>query len=115
MQKISFTATTTAEIVRRNLSDRYRATRFEVSIDMPTEPFGPALALTGIVVRWKEGPSIDDVESVVGKFQGLDWDPVTGVLEEVDHMEVTPEGRLLRVNYGVDYVLLDGPTLDLSN
>ncbi|MCB0718619.1 MAG: hypothetical protein KDD65_09235 [Bacteroidetes bacterium] len=114
MQKISFTARTTAEIVRRYLADRFRSTHFEVSIDHPIEPFGPALALTGIVVRWKEGPSIDEVEEVVGKFQGLDWNPSTGVLEEIDHMEVTPEGRLLSLNYGVDYVLLDGPELDLS-
>ena len=66
------------------------------------------------MVRWKEGPSIDEVEEVVGKFQGLDWNPSTGVLEEIDHREVTPEGRLLSLNYGVDYVLLDGPELDLS-
>ncbi len=115
MQKISFTARTTAEIVRRYLAERFSHVRFDVSIDSPIEPFGPALALTGIIVKWQDGPSIDDVEAVVGKFQGLDWDPKTGVLEEIDHLEVTPEGRLLRLNYGVDYVLLDGPELDLSS
>ncbi len=113
MTTLHFTSRSTAAIVRAELERRFPGADFDVFVDLPVEPFGPALALVGLVVRWSTPDvSRDDVEDLVSRFQGLDWNPRTGVLEEHEHMEVTPEGHLQRVRYGVDYVFVDGPLAD---
>jgi hypothetical protein len=109
MNTINFTTRSTAEIVRKDLESRFPDTAFEVTVDMPIEPFGPALALVGLIVRWADGPTRVEVEDIVLRYQGLAWNPQTGVLEEHEHMEVTDGGELRRLRYGVDYVFVDGP------
>src|SRR5690606_30169304 len=108
MHTINFTTRSTAEIVRKDLETRFPGTRFVVTVDLPVEPFGPSLALVGLLVRWADGPTREQVEDVVSRYQGLEWNPQTGVLEEHEHMDVTDEGELRRIRYGVDYVFVDG-------
>lgn len=109
MRTLHFTTRTTAEIIRGELEVHFPGVRFDVTVDMPAEPFGPGLALVGIIVRWPRGPSRGEVEAVVSHYQGLEWNPETGILEENEHMEVTDEGELRRLRYGVDYVFVEGP------
>lgn len=113
MTTLHFTTRSTASIVLAELERRFPNVDFDVAVDLPVEPFGPALALVGLIVRWTDvDVSREDVEDVVARFQGLDWNPRTGVLEEHEHMEVTPEGELQRIRYGIDYVFVDGPYPD---
>ncbi len=109
MQTVNFTTRSTVALVRAELVRRFPGVDFDVTVDMPVEPFGPALALVGLVVKWRDGPTREEVEHVVARFQGLEWNPQTGVLEEHEHMEVTSDGELRRLRYGVDYVFMDGP------
>ena len=109
MNTLNFTTRSTAAIVLAELGRRFPGVEFDVLVDMPVEPFGPALALVGLIVRWVQGPDCDAVEATVARFQGLEWNPATGILEEHEHMEVTTAGELRRIRYGIDYVFIDGP------
>lgn len=108
MRTIHFTTRSTMALVRSELKRRFPDVDFDVAVDMPVAPFGPALTLVGLVVRWTGGPSREAVEEVVSRFQGLAWNPQTGVLEEHEHMEVTSDGVLRRLRFGVDYVFVEG-------
>jgi hypothetical protein len=61
------------------------------------------------MISWDKGPLRAEVEKLLSKYQSLDWNPETGLLEEVAHMEINTSGQLQSVNYGIDYVICDGP------
>ncbi len=109
IQTLSFTSKATNELVRKELEKSFPSVRFEIVVDMPTPPYDLSLNVTTLIVRWHSGPSRDSVEEVVSAFQSLDWNPNTGVLEVVEHLEVTPEGALQQIDWGIDYVLCEGP------
>ena len=106
---LHFTSNATAALIRRELETAFPLTTFDITIDVPAPPYDLSQHLTAIVVKWTDGPSRDTVEETVKSFQGLDWNPKTGVLEAVEHLEVTDEGTLQRIEYGVDYVFCDRP------
>jgi len=106
---LHFTSNATAELIRRDLERAFPATSFEISVDVPAPPYDLSQNLTAIVVRWSDGPAREVVEEAVRCFQSLDWNPKTGVLEAVEHLEVTEGGALQRIEYGVDYVFCDRP------
>ena len=107
---LHFTSNATAALIRRELEKAFPGTAFDIKIDVPNPPYNLSHHLTAIVVGWTDGPSRDEVEEAVRGFQGLDWNPKTGVLEVIEHLEVTDEGTLQRIEYGVDYVFCDRPT-----
>lgn len=106
---LHFTSNATAALIQRELGRAFPETSFEITIDVPAPPYNLTQHLTAIIVRWDGGPSRDAVEEAVKTFQSLDWNPKTGVLEVVEHLEVTDEGTLQRIEYGVDYVFCERP------
>ncbi|MDX1741736.1 MAG: LPD29 domain-containing protein [Rhodothermales bacterium] len=107
---LHFTSNATASLIRRELERSFPETQFDIAIDVPAPPYNLSQHLTAIIVRWTNGPARDVVEEAVHAFQGLDWNPKTGVLEAVEHLEVTDEGTLQRIEYGVDYVFCERPS-----
>ncbi|MDX1740565.1 MAG: LPD29 domain-containing protein [Rhodothermales bacterium] len=109
---LHFTSNATAALVRRELESAFPGTRFDITIDVPAPPYELSQHLAAIIVKWNDGPSREDVEEAVHGFQGLDWNPRTGVLEAVEHLEVTEDGALQRIEYGIDYVFCERPDDD---
>lgn len=109
---LHFTSNATVELIRKELGEAFPEVAFEITIDVPSPPYHLSHHLTAIVIRWKDGPARDAVEEAVKAFQGLDWNPKTGVLEVVEHLEVTDDGTLQRIEYGVDYVFCERPESD---
>ncbi len=106
---LHFTSNATAALIRRELEGAFPGTAFDIVIDVPAPPFELSQHLTAIIVKWTDGPSRDAVEEAVKSFQSLDWNPRTGVLEAVEHLEVTEDGTLQRIEYGIDYVFCERP------
>ena len=106
---LHFTANTTAELVRLALSRAFPGIHFEIEVAVPEPPLELIQCLTALVIKWNEGPCREAVEDVVAEYQSLDWNPVSGVLEVIEHMEVTEAGSLQQVQFGIDYVLCEGP------
>jgi hypothetical protein len=106
---LHFTSNATAALIRRELERAFAGTLFDISIDVPAPPYDLSQHLTSIIVKWTDGPSREVVEEAVRGFQSLDWNPKTGVLEAVEHLEVTDKGTLQRIEYGVDYVFCERP------
>lgn len=109
VDNIQLTTKTTLHLVQAELERTFPGTQFDIKLDIPKTPFDPSYGLVSLMISWKEGAARADVEKLLTKFQSLDWNPETGLLEEVDHMEINAQGHLQCVNYGVDYVLCDGP------
>ncbi len=106
---LHFTSNATAALIRRELGKAFPGTVFEILIDVPAPPFNLAQNVAAIIVKWVDGPGRDVVEEALRDFQSLDWNPKTGVLEAVEHLEVTEDGALQRIEYGVDYVFCERP------
>ncbi|NND73096.1 MAG: hypothetical protein HKN43_16095 [Rhodothermales bacterium] len=106
---IQLTTKTTLQLVKAELEKSYPDTEFDIQLDIPRTPFNPSYGLVSLVIKWDSGPIRATVEKMLSKYQSLDWNPATGLLEEIAHMEINPSGQLISVNYGVDYVLCDGP------
>ncbi len=110
VQTLHFTSNVTVELIRRELEQRFPDANFEISIEVPRPPFELTQLVSAVIVRWNDGPDRDLVEDVVAPYQSLDWDPLSGVLQAMEHMEINANGELQQINYGVDYVLCDGPS-----
>ncbi len=109
---LHFTSNATAALIRRELERAFPKTKFDITIDVPAPPYELSQHLAAIIVRWTDGPNRDAVEEAVRSFQSLDWNPRTGVLEAVEHLEVTDAGTLQRIEYGIDYVFCERPEDD---
>ena len=109
VENIQLTTKTTLHLVKADLEKSYPETEFDIQLDIPKTPFDPSYGLVSLIIRWEDGPSRAQVEKLITKYQSLDWNPDTGLLEEVSHMEINTKGQLLSVNYGIDYVLCEGP------
>ncbi len=106
---VRITAHSTLELIRKDLARHFPSTSFDLRIDIPSEPFDMLKIFTCIIVRWSFGPEREEVEKLVVRYQSLDWNPATGALEEISHMEITRDGFLQQIDYGVDYIFCDGP------
>ncbi len=110
VKTLHFTSNVTIELIRSTLHKRFPRTDFEISIEVPRPPFNLTQLVSAVVVRWNNGPDRDLVEDVVAPYQSLDWDPLSGVLQAMEHMEINANGELQQINYGIDYVLCEGPS-----
>ena len=108
-ENIQLTTKTTLHLVKAELEKSYPGIDFNISLDIPKTPFDPSYGLVSLIISWEEGPVRAEVEKLLAKYQSLDWNPETGLLEEVSHMEINASGQLQSVNYGIDYVICDGP------
>lgn len=109
IELISLTSRTTVQLLRSALDVAFPQAEFDVRLDVPVAPFALTQNVTAAIVSWKSGPRREHVEDVVAPFQSLEWDAETGVLREAEHFEVTAEGRVQRIVYGVDFVVCEGP------
>lgn len=109
LDTVRLTANTTLELIKKDLTRHFPSTSFDMRIDIPSEPFDMLRIFTCIIIRWSFGPHREEVERLVTRYQSLDWNPTSGALEEVSHMEITKEGFLQQIDYGVDYIFCDGP------
>lgn len=109
IETLHFTANTTVELVRMKLSKKFPDADFRISVAVPEPPINLSQAVTALIIQWHSGPDREAVEETVAEFQSLDWNPVSGVLEIIEHMEVTESGSLQQVQFGVDYILCEGP------
>ncbi len=91
------------------LSRIFPEVEFHIAVAVPKPPIDLTQAVTALIIQWHSGPNREVVEEAVAEFQSLDWNPVSGVLEIIEHMEVTESGSLQQVQFGVDYILCEGP------
>lgn len=98
-------------------ADAVRQIQTALSVHFPTTVFAVRLEdsllnkedVCGVDVIWVEGPTRDQVEDVLDRFQGVRWDPRSGELDGRSHYMVSEDGRLIQVYYNVDYIFCDGP------
>ncbi len=109
IETLHFTANTTAELVRAKLGKTFPDVDFRIEVAVPESPIDLSQAVTALIIQWGSGPDREAVEETVAEYQSLDWNPVSGVLEIIEHMEVTDRGSLQQVQFGVDYILCEGP------
>lgn len=103
-----FTAVETAEKVYRILEEKFPGVVFAVRLDTPVQA-DPECRHRSMRVVWADGPSREEVEQAVERFQGIEWDPQTGLLRMTERLLVDDKGRLVSVQYGVDYIFCEGP------
>ena len=106
MDTVFVTAADTVNLIARVLHEEFPSSVFAVRLEDPVRAIGD---IRGVDVIWADGPSREEVEDVLERFQGMTWDPQTGVLEGRSHLVVGEDGELTRVFYNVDYIFCDGP------
>ena len=106
MNTVFVTAADTVNLIARALREDFPSTVFAVRLEDPVYSISD---IRGVDVVWVDGPNRDQVESLLEQFQGMTWDPETGVLEGRSHLVVGADGQLTRVFYNVDYIFCDGP------
>ncbi len=106
MKTVFVPATKTVDLIAKTLNKEFPETVFAVRLEDPVDRITD---IRGVDVIWVDGPKRDEVEHVVERFQGMSWDPKTGVLEGRSHLVIDSEGNLTRVFYNVDYIFCDGP------
>ena len=106
MNTVFVTAAETVNLIAHALHEEFPATVFAVRLE---DPVYSITDIRGVDVLWVDGPSREEVEDALERFQGMTWDPETGVLEGRSHMVIDEDGELTRVFYNVDYVFCDGP------
>ncbi len=109
VENIQLTTKTTLHLVKSELKKNYPDAEFDIQLDIPQTPFDPSYGLVSLIISWENGPDRVEIEKLLTKYQSLDWNPETGLLEEIAHMEINASGQLQSVNYGIDYVLCNGP------
>lgn len=107
MKTVFITAADTVNLIVQALHDDFPSTVFAVRLEDPVYSISD---IRGVDVVWVDGPNRDQVEKRLERFQGMTWDPETGVLEGRSHLVVGADGHLTRVFYNVDYIFCDGPT-----
>ncbi|MCZ6757168.1 MAG: hypothetical protein O7C39_02695 [Bacteroidetes bacterium] len=106
MKTVFIPATKTVDLIAKALNEEFPGTVFAVRLE---DPVNVITDIRGVDVIWVDGPNRDEVETALERFQGMTWDPRTGVLEGRSHFVVDEEGNLTRVFYNVDYIFCDGP------
>jgi hypothetical protein len=90
-------AADTAKLVRKALASNFPGQLF--SVTSKTYSMGASIR-----VRWTDGPTSSEVDSVVKQFAGADFDPMQDLKEY--HDSTHPETGE-RVHYGADYVFTE--------
>jgi len=106
MNTVFVTASETVNLIAQALREEFPSTVFAVRLEDPVYSIND---IRGVDVVWVDGPNREQVEDVLEQFQGMSWDPETGVLEGRSHLVVDDEGHLTRVFFNVDYIFCDGP------
>lgn len=96
----------TVELIADALRQEFPDTVFDVRPEEDTFLDG---GICGVDVDWHGGPTREQVQDVVDRFQGVNWDPGTGTLNGRSHWVVDSAGRLVQIFYNVDYVFCNGP------
>lgn len=105
-----FSAVETAEQVSRTLEEKFPDTLFALRLDVPVFPDAdPDRLRRSLIVVWAGEPTREAVEQAVERFQGMEWDPYTGLLRQTERLLVDDRGRLVEVQYGLDYIFCEGP------
>lgn len=110
MKTVFVPAAKTVDLIAAALNQEFPGTVFAVRLE---EPVNTLTDIRGVDVIWVHGPTRLEVESSLERFQGMTWDPITGVLEGRSHLVVDEDGKLSRVFYNVDYIFCDGPVRTL--
>ncbi len=100
------TAGETVDLIAQALHEEFPSTVFAVRLEDPVYSISD---IRGVDVIWTDGPRREAVENVLERFQGMTWEPQTGVLEGRSHLVVGEDGELTRVFYNVDYIFCDAP------
>jgi len=111
MKTVFVPAAKTVDLIAAALNNEFPGTVFAVRLE---DPVNSLTDIRGVDVIWVHGPTRRGVESSLERFQGMTWDPATGVLEGRSHLVVGEDGNLNRVFYNVDYIFCDGPTRSIS-
>lgn len=106
MESVFISALDTVELIADALHQEFPETSFDVRPE--EEPFADA-EICGVDVNWVEGPTREQVQDLVDRFQGVNWDPGTGTLNGRSHWVVDSAGRLVQIFYNIDYIFCNGP------
>ena len=106
MNTVFVTAGETVDLIAQALHEEFPSTVFAVRLEDPAYSISE---IRGVDVIWTDGPRREEVENALERFQGMTWEPQTGVLEGRSHLTVGEDGELTRVFYNVDYIFCDGP------
>ena len=106
MKTVFVPAAKTVDLIAASLNEEFPETVFAVRLE---DPVHAITDIRGVDVIWVEGPTRIEVEAALERFQGMSWDPATGILEGRSHLVVDEDGKLSRVFYNVDYIFCDGP------
>ena len=108
MESVFVSTLDTVELIADALTQEFPDTWFDVA---PEDDAALDSGICGVDVNWSVGPSREQVQDVVERFQGVAWDPGTGTLSGRYHWVVDSAGRLARVFYNVDYIFCNGPVV----
>jgi hypothetical protein len=106
METVLVPAADAVEQIQTALQAHFPSAVFAVRLE---DPLLHQQDVRGVDVIWVDGPTRDQVEDVLDRFQGVRWDPRTGELDSRSHYMVSADGRLIQVFYNVDYIFCDGP------
>jgi hypothetical protein len=96
--KTRFTTTETARLIRKALKQAFPGVKF--SVRSSSYAGGSSIS-----VRWMDGPTVDDVNGTVNRYQGADFDGMTDMKTYRDSTLVANEdGSIEEVSYSVDFV-----------
>ncbi len=107
MQRVTISIEETVERLMKALEEQYPDTLFALRRGEGTES---RRDLRSVDLVWIDGPSREEVEESIDRFQGVTWDPRSGTLESRSHFQVAEDGSLVQVHYDLDYIFCDGPT-----
>ena len=93
------TTVETAKLIRTTLRASFPGVRFSVRSDSYAGG-------SSIRVRWTDGPTEDQVESLIGHYKGSTFDGMTDMKSYHDTLVMTENGPEL-VWYGADHVFVD--------
>ena len=103
-------AEATVGLIVSTLERKFPGVLFAYRLDPPVAyRYGATHELRGLDIVWVEGPDREAVEEIMASYQGIEWDPRSGQLEESVHFVVNEQGEMERVRYGIDYIFCDGP------
>lgn len=94
-----FSRDETAQLVRHALAARFPGSWFSVRSRT-------MLGASGLVVRWRDGPTLAEVEAVARLYAGSTFDPCSGTVQRHDSLLCQPDGLLPQVvRFGAEVVL----------
>ena len=96
----------TVSKIAQTLANEFPDSDFIVRLE---DPLLVLSDIRGVDVVWTSGPTREEIEDVLDQYQGVSWDPLTGILSSRMHYNVNERGDLMRVSYNIDYIFCDGP------